>query len=160
PGRRAGPARDPGGRAPEPARRAPRGRAGNTGRARLRHPPPLRRGLLFPPRLHVAKRERAVGDGVGKERQRRALPAVAHRRRPPPDLLRVGARGCRPRARSVDALPAIRTRRGRETLLRPRLLRRSRVMPTVREGQELFLVRVERGGPWDWSKDMREQELW
>jgi uncharacterized protein YciI len=33
-------------------------------------------------------------------------------------------------------------------------------MPSVREGQELFLVRVERGGPWDWSKDMREQELW
>jgi len=33
-------------------------------------------------------------------------------------------------------------------------------MATVPEGQELFLVRVERGGPWDWSKDMREQELW
>jgi uncharacterized protein YciI len=30
----------------------------------------------------------------------------------------------------------------------------------VPEGQELFLVRVERGGPWDWSKDMREQDLW
>jgi uncharacterized protein YciI len=24
----------------------------------------------------------------------------------------------------------------------------------------LYLVRVERGGPWDWSRDMREQELW
>jgi uncharacterized protein YciI len=24
----------------------------------------------------------------------------------------------------------------------------------------LFLVRVERGGPWDWSRDMREQEQW
>src|SRR5262245_35902429 len=33
-------------------------------------------------------------------------------------------------------------------------------MPSVPEGKELFLVRVERGGPWDWSKDMREQELW
>ena len=33
-------------------------------------------------------------------------------------------------------------------------------MATVPEGQELFLVRVVRGGPWDWSKDMREQELW
>jgi len=33
-------------------------------------------------------------------------------------------------------------------------------MATVPDGQELFLVRVERGGPWDWSKDMREQELW
>ena len=33
-------------------------------------------------------------------------------------------------------------------------------MATVPEGEELFLVRVERGGPWDWSKDMREQELW
>ena len=33
-------------------------------------------------------------------------------------------------------------------------------MPNVPEGQELFLVRVERGGPWDWSRDMREQELW
>ena len=33
-------------------------------------------------------------------------------------------------------------------------------MDNVPENQELFLVRVERGGPWDWSKDMREQELW
>jgi uncharacterized protein YciI len=33
-------------------------------------------------------------------------------------------------------------------------------MATFTEGQELLLVRVERGGPWDWSKDMREQELW
>jgi uncharacterized protein YciI len=33
-------------------------------------------------------------------------------------------------------------------------------MATVPEGTELFLVRVARGGPWDWSKDMREQELW
>ena len=24
----------------------------------------------------------------------------------------------------------------------------------------LYLVRVERGGPWDWSKDMRKQGLW
>jgi uncharacterized protein YciI len=28
------------------------------------------------------------------------------------------------------------------------------------EPRELYLVRVERGGPWDWSRDMREQELW
>ena len=33
-------------------------------------------------------------------------------------------------------------------------------MATFTDGQELLLVRVERGGPWDWSKDMREQELW
>jgi uncharacterized protein YciI len=33
-------------------------------------------------------------------------------------------------------------------------------MPSVPEGQELFIVRVERGGPWDWSKDMREQVQW
>jgi uncharacterized protein YciI len=33
-------------------------------------------------------------------------------------------------------------------------------MAKVPEARELFLVRVERGGPWDWSKDMREQELW
>ena len=26
--------------------------------------------------------------------------------------------------------------------------------------RELYLVRVERGGPWDWSRDMREQEKW
>ena len=25
---------------------------------------------------------------------------------------------------------------------------------------ELFVVRLERGGPWDWSKDMREQVGW
>ena len=28
------------------------------------------------------------------------------------------------------------------------------------EPRELYIVRVERGGPWDWSKDMREQEQW
>jgi hypothetical protein len=33
-------------------------------------------------------------------------------------------------------------------------------MATAPGDRELFLVRVERGGPWDWSKDMREQELW
>ena len=33
-------------------------------------------------------------------------------------------------------------------------------MAGVPEGGELFLVRVERGGPWDWSKDMRDQDLW
>ena len=33
-------------------------------------------------------------------------------------------------------------------------------MAAVPEGTELFLVRVERGGPWDWSKDMREQVEW
>ena len=26
--------------------------------------------------------------------------------------------------------------------------------------RELYLVRVERGGPWDWSREMRDQELW
>jgi uncharacterized protein YciI len=25
---------------------------------------------------------------------------------------------------------------------------------------ELFVVRLERGGPWDWSRDQREQEGW
>jgi uncharacterized protein YciI len=25
---------------------------------------------------------------------------------------------------------------------------------------ELFVVRLERGGPWDWSRDLREQEGW
>jgi uncharacterized protein YciI len=24
----------------------------------------------------------------------------------------------------------------------------------------LFVVRLERGGPWDWSRDMREQDGW
>ena len=24
----------------------------------------------------------------------------------------------------------------------------------------LFAVRLERGGPWDWSRDLREQEAW
>ena len=24
----------------------------------------------------------------------------------------------------------------------------------------LFVVRRERGGPWDWSRDLREQHLW
>ena len=26
--------------------------------------------------------------------------------------------------------------------------------------RQLYLVRVERGGPWDWSRDMREQAKW
>ena len=26
--------------------------------------------------------------------------------------------------------------------------------------RELYLVRVGRGGPWNWSREMREQELW
>ena len=25
---------------------------------------------------------------------------------------------------------------------------------------ELFVLRLERGGPWDWSRDMREQDGW
>jgi uncharacterized protein YciI len=25
---------------------------------------------------------------------------------------------------------------------------------------ELFVVRLERGGPWDWSRDLREQDGW
>jgi hypothetical protein len=25
---------------------------------------------------------------------------------------------------------------------------------------QLYAVRVERGGPWDWSRDLREQEGW
>jgi len=33
-------------------------------------------------------------------------------------------------------------------------------MPSVAEGTELFIVRVERGGPWDWPKDMPEQDRW
>ena len=26
--------------------------------------------------------------------------------------------------------------------------------------KQLYVVRVERGGPWDWSRDMREQDGW
>lgn len=26
--------------------------------------------------------------------------------------------------------------------------------------RQLFVVRLERGGPWDWSRDMREQDGW
>jgi uncharacterized protein YciI len=29
-----------------------------------------------------------------------------------------------------------------------------------RFGMALFVVRLERGGPWDWSRDMREQDGW
>jgi uncharacterized protein YciI len=39
-------------------------------------------------------------------------------------------------------------------------LRGSRVTASTKEPRELYLVRVERGGPWDWSRDMREQEQW
>ena len=33
-------------------------------------------------------------------------------------------------------------------------------MTTTAGARELYLVRVGRGGPWDWSRDMREQDLW
>ena len=33
-------------------------------------------------------------------------------------------------------------------------------MASTETPRELFLVRVERGGPWDWSRDMRDQEQW
>jgi hypothetical protein len=33
-------------------------------------------------------------------------------------------------------------------------------MASSAQPRELYLVRVERGGPWDWSRDMREQEGW
>ena len=47
-------------------------------RARLRDPPPLRGGLLLPAALHVAQRQRDLGDGLGEERRRgRRLPPVA-----------------------------------------------------------------------------------
>ena len=86
-----------------------RASSGTLGRARLRRPPPLRRGLLLPPRLHVAQRERALGDGLGEERrERRPLPPVADRGSPSPDVLRVGARRRGPRARCMDALPPLR----------------------------------------------------
>ena len=52
------------------------------GRARVRHPAPLRRELLLPPDLDLAQRERALGDGLGQARRRRGrLRAVAARRR-------------------------------------------------------------------------------
>ena len=80
---------------PGPAgdRRAARGSASSTrsmrrsDRARgprLRHPPPLRRGVLLPPRLHVGRQQRALGDGLGEGRRRRPdVPALAARPRPP-----------------------------------------------------------------------------
>ena len=33
-------------------------------------------------------------------------------------------------------------------------------MAASAQPRELYLVRVERGGPWDWSRDMREQRQW
>ena len=96
------------------------GDARGRGRARLRHPPPLRRGLLLPPRLDLAERERALGDGLGEvRRRRRLLPSLAERRDAPPDVLRLGARRRRPRARRLERVPALRPRRAaRRTYLR------------------------------------------
>ena len=53
-----------------PRRRGASRRAPARRHARVRDPPPLRRGLLLPPPLHVAERERAVGDGLGEGRRR------------------------------------------------------------------------------------------
>jgi uncharacterized protein len=33
-------------------------------------------------------------------------------------------------------------------------------MTASADPRELYLVRVRRGGPWDWSRDMREQDQW
>ena len=92
-------------------------RARRPGRARLRHPPSLRRELLLPARVHVAQRERALGDRLGEgRRQRRLLPPVAHRGTASPDLLRVGARArsatSARRGRGISALPATTRRDG------------------------------------------------
>ena len=110
---------------------------------------------------HLAERERALGDGLGEGRRgRRLLPPVADRRDAPPDLLRVGARCRLPRAAGVEPLPPFSpatTRRGGPTS--GRLVRRSRLTdePGLRSCTS---VRVERGGPWDWSRDLREQDGW
>jgi uncharacterized protein YciI len=32
--------------------------------------------------------------------------------------------------------------------------------PEATQRVVLYTVRVERGGPWDWSRDMREQDQW
>jgi hypothetical protein len=32
--------------------------------------------------------------------------------------------------------------------------------PTAGDRLQLYVVRVERGGPWDWSRDLREQDGW
>jgi len=31
---------------------------------------------------------------------------------------------------------------------------------TDRRRKDLYVVRLERGGPWDWSRDLREQDGW
>ena len=93
---------------------------GDAGRARLRRPPSLRRGLLLPARLHVAQRERALGDGVGEgRRRRRLLPAVADRGRAPPDVLRVGARSRLSRTAGMVAVPLLAARRDGPARLSP-----------------------------------------
>ena len=112
-------------------------------------PPSLRRGLLLPPRLHLAQRERAVGDGLGEERrERRPLPPWPTDGRAPTHVLRVGARGRVPRPGGVDPLPPFTTRQGREGRVPARRLLRRRLTVSVPEGTELLIVRVERGGPW------------
>ena len=68
--RRSRAARAAGARAPQPARRGAQRRARHTGRARLRHPPSLRRELLLPARVHLAQRERALGDASGRRTAR------------------------------------------------------------------------------------------
>ena len=70
-GRRAGAGADPGAGAREPARGRRLGRDRPRRRPRLRDPAPLRRELLLPPRLDLAQRQRALGDGLGEGRRRR-----------------------------------------------------------------------------------------
>ena len=92
--------------------------------------------------------------------ERRLLPAVADRGRASTHVLRVGARRRLSRAGGVGALSPVRAGQGRQGRISARLLLGCRLMASVPEGKELFIVRVERGGPWDWSKDMRAQDQW
>ena len=79
------------------------------GRARVRHPAPLRRELLLPPDLDLAQPERALGDGLGEGRRRRArLRAVAGRGAAPSDVLRLGAARGVPRAGARGAATCAR----------------------------------------------------
>ena len=64
-------------RSPTLAREAARRDAGRVarGRARLRHPAPLRRELLLPAGHDLAQRERALGDGLGQGRASTSRPS-------------------------------------------------------------------------------------
>ena len=80
--------------------------------------------------LHLGRRQRDLGDGLGEERRRRRhIPPLAARARPPPHVLRLGARRGLARAAGLEPLPPLGPQPRRTRSLPRGLLRRGSSEP-------------------------------